>query len=57
MMKYVKQSAAPYYLMLTECGLVGRLQVEAPVELRKVAVEFPLYAVPSTVTVQFWFSP
>jgi quinolinate synthase len=30
MMKYVKQSAAPYYLMLTECGLVGRLQVEAP---------------------------
>ena len=30
MMKYVKQTAAPYYLMLTECGLVGRLQVEAP---------------------------
>src|ERR1700689_1134579 len=30
MMKYVKQSAAPYYLMLTECGLVGRLEVEAP---------------------------
>jgi quinolinate synthase len=29
MMKYVKESAAPYYLMLTECGLVGRLQVEA----------------------------
>jgi quinolinate synthase len=30
MMKFVKTSAAPYYLMLTECGLVGRLQVEAP---------------------------
>ncbi len=30
MMKYVKTTAAPYYLMLTECGLVGRLQVEAP---------------------------
>ena len=30
MMKYVKTSAAPYYLMLTECGLVGRLQVEVP---------------------------
>jgi len=30
MMKYVKTSGAPYYLMLTECGLVGRLQVEAP---------------------------
>ncbi|MSU50916.1 MAG: quinolinate synthase NadA [Opitutus sp.] len=30
MMKYVKTSAAPYYLMLTECGLVGRLQVESP---------------------------
>lgn len=30
MMKYVKQTAAPYFLMLTECGLVGRLQVEAP---------------------------
>jgi quinolinate synthase len=30
MMKYVKATAAPYYLMLTECGLVGRLQVEAP---------------------------
>lgn len=30
MMKFVKTSGAPYYLMLTECGLVGRLQVEAP---------------------------
>lgn len=30
MMKYVKTSNAPYYLMLTECGLVGRLEVEAP---------------------------
>jgi quinolinate synthase len=30
MMKFVKESSAPYYLMLTECGLVGRLQVEAP---------------------------
>jgi quinolinate synthase len=30
MMKYVKSAAAPYFLMLTECGLVGRLQVEAP---------------------------
>ena len=30
MMKYVKTTNAPYYLMLTECGLVGRLEVEAP---------------------------
>ncbi|MDB6168957.1 MAG: nadA [Verrucomicrobia bacterium] len=30
MMKYVKETRAPYFLMLTECGLVGRLQVEAP---------------------------
>jgi quinolinate synthase len=30
MMKYVKTTNAPYYLMLTECGLVGRLQVETP---------------------------
>lgn len=30
MMKYVKGTAAPYFLMLTECGLVGRLQVEDP---------------------------
>ena len=30
MMKYVRSSQAPYYLMLTECGLVGRLEVELP---------------------------
>lgn len=30
MMKYVKQTPAPYFLMLTECGLVGRLQLEDP---------------------------
>jgi quinolinate synthase len=30
MMKYVKATAAPYFLMLTECGLVGRLEVESP---------------------------
>ena len=30
MMKYVKTTSAPYFLMLTECGLVGRLQVETP---------------------------
>lgn len=30
MMKYVKNTVAPHFLMLTECGLVGRLQVEAP---------------------------
>jgi quinolinate synthase len=30
MMKFVKTTGAPYYLMLTECGLVGRLEVEAP---------------------------
>lgn len=30
MMRYVKQTSAPYFLMLTECGLVGRLQVEDP---------------------------
>lgn len=30
MMKYVKTTGAPYYLMLTECGLVGRLEVESP---------------------------
>lgn len=30
MMKYVKNTEAPHFLMLTECGLVGRLQVEAP---------------------------
>jgi quinolinate synthase len=30
MMTYVKTTKAPYFLMLTECGLVGRLEVEAP---------------------------
>jgi len=30
MMRFVRSTAAPYYLLLTECGLVGRLQVEAP---------------------------
>lgn len=30
MMNYVRSSSAPYYLMLTECGLVGRLAVEDP---------------------------
>ena len=30
MMKYVKSTNAPYFLMLTECGLVGRLEVESP---------------------------
>ena len=30
MMKYVKTTPAPYFLMLTECGLVGRLEVESP---------------------------
>lgn len=30
MMKYVKSTVAPYFLMLTECGLVGRLEVEDP---------------------------
>ena len=30
MMKYVKGTVAPYFLMLTECGLVGRLEVEVP---------------------------
>lgn len=30
MMKYVKATPAPYFLMLTECGLVGRLEVETP---------------------------
>lgn len=30
MMKYVKSTQAPYYLMLTECGLVSRLAVEDP---------------------------
>jgi quinolinate synthase len=30
MMSYVRSTGAPYFLMLTECGLVGRLQVETP---------------------------
>ncbi len=30
MMKYVRTTHAPYYLMLTECGLVGRLAIEDP---------------------------
>jgi quinolinate synthase len=30
MMGYVKATSAPCFLMLTECGLVGRLEVEAP---------------------------
>ena len=30
MMKYVKSTNAPYYLMLTECGLVSRLAIEDP---------------------------
>jgi quinolinate synthase len=30
MMKYVKTTQAPYFMMLTECGLVSRLEVEDP---------------------------
>jgi quinolinate synthase len=30
MMKYVRSTQAPYFLMLTECGMVGRLEVENP---------------------------
>ena len=30
MMRYVRATAAPYFLLLTECGLIGRLAVEAP---------------------------
>ncbi len=30
MMQYVRATPAPYFLLLTECGLVSRLQVEAP---------------------------
>ncbi len=30
MMKYVKTTPAPYFLLLTECGLVSRLQSESP---------------------------
>ena len=30
MMNFVKTSDAPYYMLLTECGLVSRLEVENP---------------------------
>lgn len=30
MMQYVKTTEAPYFMMLTECGLVERMEVEAP---------------------------
>lgn len=30
MMEYVKTTEAPYFMMLTECGLVERIEVEAP---------------------------
>lgn len=30
MMKYVRETEAPYFMMLTECGLVSRLEVENP---------------------------
>jgi len=30
MMQYVKSTQAPYFMMLTECGLVERIEVEAP---------------------------
>jgi quinolinate synthase len=30
MMRYVKSTEAPYFLMLTECGLVNRLEIESP---------------------------
>ena len=30
MMEFVKNSDAPYFMMLTECGLVSRLEVENP---------------------------
>lgn len=30
MMEYVKQTEAPYFMMLTECGLVERIEVESP---------------------------
>lgn len=30
MMQYVKSTEAPYFMMLTECGLVERIEVEAP---------------------------
>ncbi len=30
MMQYVKKTDAPYFMMLTECGLVERIEVESP---------------------------
>lgn len=30
MMSYVRETDAPYYMMLTECGLVSRLEIEEP---------------------------
>lgn len=30
MMRYVRETEAPYFMMLTECGLVSRLEVENP---------------------------
>ena len=30
MMRYVRETNAPYFMMLTECGLVSRLEVENP---------------------------
>ncbi len=30
MMQYVKNTDAPYFMMLTECGLVERIEVESP---------------------------
>lgn len=30
MMQYVKTTEAPYFMMLTECGLVERIEVESP---------------------------
>ena len=30
MMEYVRKSDSPYFMMLTECGLVGRLEAENP---------------------------
>ncbi|NEQ67465.1 MAG: quinolinate synthase NadA [Symploca sp. SIO2D2] len=30
MMSYVKDTEAPYFMMLTECGLVERIEVESP---------------------------
>ena len=30
MVNYVKDNKAPYYFLLTECGLTGRLQTEVP---------------------------